>query len=266
MKAASNEEILASWAKQRPGYKPGDKGDPSLDFWVKNRPDMLQTYAQNQLTGLLDRGILDPKTRYLLLVGLYMMNNHWDVLPQACNAKAAGHRQEYGSGLLCMLLGGKAKLQEAASAGHGFQQPHLPAIRPSRSRSRRPSESAQKHQSGPPSRGLALYARGLIRPLEHPLSLAEVSGISWIVSVFDDPALFESEDLDDRPTARCGDASACRIMVPVCEDPFDLAGLGYSVLSQVKRSPRSSAENCAGDSSSDVGLGGGVVLLVMMRS
>ena len=92
MKAAkTGEEILASWAKQRPGYNPGDKGDPSLDFWVKRRPDMLHTYAQNQLTGLLDRGILDPKTRYLLLVGLYMMNDHYDgVMPQACNAKAGG--------------------------------------------------------------------------------------------------------------------------------------------------------------------------------
>ena len=30
-------------------------------------------------------------TSYLLLVGLYMMNNHWEgVLPQACNARAAG--------------------------------------------------------------------------------------------------------------------------------------------------------------------------------
>ena len=34
MKAAkTGQEILASWAMQRPGYNPGDKGDPSLDFW-----------------------------------------------------------------------------------------------------------------------------------------------------------------------------------------------------------------------------------------
>ena len=92
MKAAkTGKEILESWAMQRPGYKPGGKGDPTLDFWGDNKVEMLHTYAQNPLTQLLDRGILDPKTRYLLLVGLYMMNNHWDgVLPQACNAKAAG--------------------------------------------------------------------------------------------------------------------------------------------------------------------------------
>jgi alkylhydroperoxidase/carboxymuconolactone decarboxylase family protein YurZ len=114
--AKTGEEILASWALQRPGYKPGDKGDPSLDFWVKNRPDMLHTFAQNQLTGLLDRGILDPKTRYLLLVGLYMMNNHWDgVLPQACNAKAAGAtEEEIMEVAFCVCYSvGKAKMQES---------------------------------------------------------------------------------------------------------------------------------------------------------
>jgi len=123
MKAAkTGEEILQSWAMQRPGYKPGAGGDPSLDFWVKRRPDMLQTYAQNQLTGLLDRGILDPKTRYLLLVGLYMMNNHYDgVLPQACNAKAAGASEdEIMEVAFCVCYSvGKAKLQETGQCLDG---------------------------------------------------------------------------------------------------------------------------------------------------
>ncbi|HLA80751.1 MAG TPA: carboxymuconolactone decarboxylase family protein [Thermoleophilia bacterium] len=119
MKAAkTGEEILASWAMQRPGYKPGAGGDPSLDFWVKRRPDMLHTYAQNQLTGLLDRGILDPKTRYLLLVGLYMMNDHYDgVMPQASNAKAAGAtEEEIMEVAFCVCYSvGKAKLQETGA-------------------------------------------------------------------------------------------------------------------------------------------------------
>ena len=96
MKAAkTGPEIFASWAMQRPGYVPGQGGDPTLDFWSDHKVEMLHTFAQNQLSQLLDRGILDPKTRYLLLVGLYMMTNHWDgVLPQACNAKAAGASDE----------------------------------------------------------------------------------------------------------------------------------------------------------------------------
>ena len=132
--AVTGEEILASWALQRPGYKPGDKGDPSLDFWVKNRPDMLHTFAQNQLTGLLDRGILDPKTRYLLLVGLYMMNNHWDgVLPQACNAKAAGAtEEEIMEVAFCVCYSvGKAKMQESGQClGEVFANPMFKSIKP----------------------------------------------------------------------------------------------------------------------------------------
>ena len=117
MKAAkTGQEILQSWAMQRPGYKPGGKGDPTLDFWVDNKVEMLHTFAQNQLTQLLDRGILDPKTRYLLLVGMYMMNNHWDgVLPQACNAKAAGATdEEIMEVAFCACYSvGKAKMQES---------------------------------------------------------------------------------------------------------------------------------------------------------
>lgn len=118
MKAAkTGEEILASWAKQRPGYgKPPD--DPTLDFWVENKPEMLFTFAQNQLTQLLDRGILDPKTRYLILVACYMTNNHWDgVLPQACNAKAAGATdEEIMEVAFCVCYSmGKAKMQESGA-------------------------------------------------------------------------------------------------------------------------------------------------------
>ena len=117
MKAAkTGQEILASWAMQRPGYAPGAKGDPTLDFWVDNKVEMLHTFAQNQLTQLLDRGILDPKTRYLLLVGMYMMANHWDgVLPQACNAKAAGASdEEIMEVAFCACYSvGKAKMQES---------------------------------------------------------------------------------------------------------------------------------------------------------
>jgi alkylhydroperoxidase/carboxymuconolactone decarboxylase family protein YurZ len=133
MKAAvTGEEILASWAMQRPGYVPGAAGDPSLDIWVQRRPDMLHTFAQNQLTGLLDRGILDPKTRYLLLVGLYMMNNHWEgVLPQACNAKAHGASdEELMEVAYCVCYSvGKAKLQESGACLDGiFKSPTFQAI------------------------------------------------------------------------------------------------------------------------------------------
>jgi alkylhydroperoxidase/carboxymuconolactone decarboxylase family protein YurZ len=95
---------------------------------------MLHTYAQNQLTGLLDRGILDPKTRYLLLVGLYMMNSHWEgVLPQACNARAAGASdEELMEVAFCVCYSvGKAKLQESgACLDKVFKSPTFQAISP----------------------------------------------------------------------------------------------------------------------------------------
>ena len=97
---------------------------------------MLHTYAQNQLTGLLDRGILDPKTRYLLLVGLYMMNNHWDgVLPQACNAKAAGATDEelMEVAFCVLLLGGQSQAAgERRLPRRRLQEPDLPGDQPSK--------------------------------------------------------------------------------------------------------------------------------------
>ena len=135
MKAAkTGQEILDSWAMQRPGYKAGGGGDPSLGFWVDNKVEMLHTYAQNELTQLLDRGILDPTTRYLLLDGLYMMNNHWDgVLPQACNAKAAGATDaEIMEVAFCVCYSvGKAKMQESGEClGKVFDNAMFKAIQP----------------------------------------------------------------------------------------------------------------------------------------
>jgi alkylhydroperoxidase/carboxymuconolactone decarboxylase family protein YurZ len=86
------------------------------------------------LTQLLDRGILDPKTRYLILVALYMMQGHWDgVLPQACNAKAAGATdEEIMEVAFCVCYSvGKAKMQESgACLDKVFASPTYQAIEP----------------------------------------------------------------------------------------------------------------------------------------
>lgn len=134
MKAAKTaEEILESWTTQRPGYgKPPD--DPTLDFYKDHKPEMLSTFAHNQLTQLLDRGVLDPKTRYLILIACYMMVNHWDgVLPQACNAKAAGATdEEIMEVAFCACYAvGKAKMQESgACLKRVFDSPTFQNIQP----------------------------------------------------------------------------------------------------------------------------------------
>ena len=92
--AKTAEEMTRSWRTQRPGYEGPPRKDP-LDFYIKRKPEMVFTYAHNQLTQLVDRGILDPKTRYLVILACYMMENHWHgLLPQCCNAKAAGATEE----------------------------------------------------------------------------------------------------------------------------------------------------------------------------
>ena len=56
---------------------------------------MVSTFAHNALTQLVDHGILDPKTRYLIILASYMMQEHWEgMLPQCCNAKACGATEE----------------------------------------------------------------------------------------------------------------------------------------------------------------------------
>ena len=92
--AKTAEEMVKSWSTQRPGFKEMPGGDP-LAFYEKRKPEMVYTYAHNQLAQLTERGILDPKTRYLVILGCYMMEDHWGgVLPQCCNAKAAGATEE----------------------------------------------------------------------------------------------------------------------------------------------------------------------------
>ena len=68
MKGAKNaQEMVNSWIEQRPGYERPSAASP-LDFYIKRKPEMVFTYAHNQLTQVVERGILDPKTRYLVIL------------------------------------------------------------------------------------------------------------------------------------------------------------------------------------------------------
>lgn len=92
--AKTAEQMTRSWSAQRPGDKPGSASQ-DLDLYIRRKPEMVYTYAHNQLTQMVERGILDPKTRYLIILACYMMENHWNgMLPQCCNAKAAGATEE----------------------------------------------------------------------------------------------------------------------------------------------------------------------------
>ncbi len=87
-------EMKKSWHAQRPGYK-DPPGASELDLYTQRKPEMVHTFAHNALTQLVDRGILDPKTRYLVISACYMMQGQWGgLLKMLSNAKAAGATEE----------------------------------------------------------------------------------------------------------------------------------------------------------------------------
>ena len=80
--------ITKSWLLQRPGAEEFVSPGPVL--WEK-KPDMVRRHVGNTLGDLVADEILEPKTRYLIIMACYMMINHWQgLMPQMSNAKAAG--------------------------------------------------------------------------------------------------------------------------------------------------------------------------------
>jgi alkylhydroperoxidase/carboxymuconolactone decarboxylase family protein YurZ len=91
--AKTAAEMYASWGNQRPGFTPPPVNE--LELYITRKPEMVEIFAHKALTHLLDRGVLDPKTRYLVILACYMMADHWEgMLPQCCNAKACGATDE----------------------------------------------------------------------------------------------------------------------------------------------------------------------------
>lgn len=115
--AKTAQEMTRSWFTQRPGYE-GAPG-AGFDFFINRKPEMISTYAHNQLTQMVERGILDPKTRYLCILACYLMANHWDGLMAQCsNAKAAGATDEEileVAFIVCYAVG-KAKNADMSNA------------------------------------------------------------------------------------------------------------------------------------------------------
>ena len=92
--AKTGEEMVLSWTTQAPGRDGKGTMEP-LRLYIERKPEMIATFAHNQLTQATERGILERKTRYLVTIGIYMALGHWEgVLPQCCNAKAAGCTEE----------------------------------------------------------------------------------------------------------------------------------------------------------------------------
>jgi alkylhydroperoxidase/carboxymuconolactone decarboxylase family protein YurZ len=74
--ATTGQEMVESWAKFFPGgdeeiVKEVIKQNKNIfRVYIEKAPHMLETFPQKPLAEVVERGILDPKTRELILVGM----------------------------------------------------------------------------------------------------------------------------------------------------------------------------------------------------
>ena len=93
-KAKTARDMVLSWGTQAPGRNM-EKSLDVFKLFVDRKPEMIETFAKNPLTQVIDRGILDRKTRCLVLMGIVMaMETKGGIIPQYNNAKAAGCTEE----------------------------------------------------------------------------------------------------------------------------------------------------------------------------
>ncbi len=92
--AKTAREIIASWGTQAPG-RDMERTFKAFQLWLDRKPEMMEVFAQNPLSRVVDRGILDGKTRSLVLLGMTMaMGSKEGVITQCANAKGAGCSEE----------------------------------------------------------------------------------------------------------------------------------------------------------------------------
>jgi alkylhydroperoxidase/carboxymuconolactone decarboxylase family protein YurZ len=88
--AKTPKEMVYSWAAQSPG-RSVDKMWESIAPYAEKAPWMVEQYAHRGLRDLMDRGVLDRKTRELVFIGMLMvMKEPQGVAAHIANAKAAG--------------------------------------------------------------------------------------------------------------------------------------------------------------------------------
>jgi len=91
--AKTGEEMVRSWASQTPGRNV-DALVEQYRVFIDKRPDLIEI-AHRQLQNVMDRGILDRKTRELCLIAI-LLTLEWEpgVVAHIANAKAGGVTEE----------------------------------------------------------------------------------------------------------------------------------------------------------------------------
>jgi alkylhydroperoxidase/carboxymuconolactone decarboxylase family protein YurZ len=116
--AKTPQEIVLSWATQANG-KSVEKEMRIFDLWVQRKPEMLETFAKNVLTPVIDRGILDAKTRTIVNLAINLTAGSKEgVFSQVANAKGAGWTEEemMEVAYLVCYLSAKGKMAMASEA------------------------------------------------------------------------------------------------------------------------------------------------------
>jgi alkylhydroperoxidase/carboxymuconolactone decarboxylase family protein YurZ len=92
--AKTPQEMILSWAAQSDG-KNVDADFKYFRLFIERKPEMIETFAQNILWRVLDRGILDAKTRSMINLSIALATgNEEGVIAQCANAKGAGWTEE----------------------------------------------------------------------------------------------------------------------------------------------------------------------------
>ena len=92
--AKTGEEMIRSWASQTPGRNVEGLVE-AMKYVSEKRPDLIEHYAQRPLADLMDRGILDRKTREMVMIGILMeRRDQLGVTAHVENALAGGVTEE----------------------------------------------------------------------------------------------------------------------------------------------------------------------------
>ena len=92
--AKTGEEMIRSWASQTPGRNVDDLVK-RLAYVSEKRPDLIKHYCQDPLADLMDRGILDRKTREMVMIAILMeRKDDGGVAAHVQNALAGGVTEE----------------------------------------------------------------------------------------------------------------------------------------------------------------------------
>lgn len=89
--AKTPKEMVYSWASQSPGMSM-DKLWEGIKPFAEKYPSLVEYYAHRGLQNIMDRGVLDRKTRELVLLRMFMSipGGSICVAEQIANAKSAG--------------------------------------------------------------------------------------------------------------------------------------------------------------------------------